>query len=117
MKFSNIIRSSSCCLALFCALSGCVEQKPLALDQDDVRVAGFYGDYLLVSGVSLGTVVGQELALADSTDLNELLVRHYLTRESLSRKTEVYKRNPLLWRAVLEQVRLNIRKKTTVPVQ
>jgi hypothetical protein len=113
MKFSNIIRSSCCCLALFCALSGCAEQKPLALDQDDVRVAGFYGDYLLVSGVSPG--IGQEFALADSTDLNELLLRHYLTRESLSRKTEVYKRNPLLWRAVLEQVRLNIRKKSVQP--
>ena len=113
MKFCNIIRSSCCCFALCCALSGCVEQKPLALDQDDVRVAGFYGDYLLVSGVSPGN--GQELVLPDSIVLNELLVRHYLTRESLSRKTEVYKRNPLLWRAVLEQVRLNIRKKSVQP--
>jgi hypothetical protein len=116
MKFCDVIRSSCCCLVLCCALSGCVEQKPLALDQDDVRVAGFYGDYLLVSGVSSGTVVGQEPVLPDSTDLNELLVRHYLTRESLSLKTEVYKRNPLLWRAVLERVRLNIRKKS-VPAQ
>ena len=115
MKFFDIIRASCCCIALCCALSGCVDQKPLTLDQDDVRVAGFYADYLLVSGVSSGAGAGKELAVPDSTDLNALLVRHYLTLESLNRKTELYKRNPLLWRAILEQVRLNIRKKTFPP--
>ncbi len=116
MKCCDIIRSSCCCIVLCYALAGCVEQKSLALDKDDVRVAAFYADYLLISGVSSGVGTGRDLALPDSADINELLVRHELTREGLNRKIEVYKRNPYLWRSVLQKVRLVIRKKT-VPLQ
>ncbi|MEI6638491.1 MAG: hypothetical protein FDX02_04055 [Chlorobium sp.] len=116
MKCCDIIRSLCCCVALCCALAGCVEQKPLALDKDDLRIAAFYGDYLLLSGVPPDVGAGQDIALLDSTDISALLVRHELTQEALNRKIEVYKRNPYLWRSVLQQVRLVIRKKT-VPVK
>ncbi len=81
------------------------------LDKDDIHFAGFYSDYLLKSGV----VTDNEdvvLAALDAADINELLVRHALTRESLKSKIEKYKKNPELWRLVLVQVRANIVKKT-----
>ncbi|MEI7694513.1 MAG: hypothetical protein WCI64_02540 [Chlorobium sp.] len=112
MKFCDLICSSGCCLVLWCALAGCVEQRSQALDQEDVRIAGFYGDYLLDSGVVSGAGGVAELALLDSFDLNRILERHYLTHERLSRKSELYKRDPERWRAVVVLVRKNIRKKT-----
>ena len=52
------------------------------------------------------------LAVPDSVELTDLLLRHTLTMESLSRKVQFYKENPERWRSVLVQVRANIRKKT-----
>ena len=112
MKFITAIRSFCFCSMLWCAISGCVEKRHLLLDQDDIRYAGFYCDYLLESGVVSASGGQAALSRLDSADLNELLGTHSLTLESLSRKTEVYKRNSELWRAVLEQVRMNILHKT-----
>lgn len=89
---------------------GAAKKKTSGLDKDDIRVAGFYCDYLLISGVEPRDG-GVELTAIDSVDLNELLVRHALTRESMTSKIEAYKKNPELWRSVLEQVRANIRHK------
>jgi len=110
MKFHEILRTSFCCLVFYCSLSGCSEKKSILLDKDDIRVAGFYCDYLLISGVE-PSEGGVKLAAIDSADLNELLVRHALTRESMNHKIEAYKKNPELWKLVLEQVRVNIRNK------
>ena len=110
MKFCNSLRTFILSFVFCCALSGCSEKKSSVLDMDDIRIAGFYCDYLLLSGVESDNG-GVELAVIDSADLNELLVRHALTRESMQRKMEAYKRNPELWRLVLEQVRANIRNK------
>ena len=111
MKFCNTFRGSFVCLVFVCALSGCSEKKLSPLDKDDVHFAGFYSDYLLESGVATSNedVV---LTLLDSGDINELLVRHALTRERLNRKMEAYKKNPELWKSILVRVRANVFKKT-----
>ncbi|NTV06415.1 MAG: hypothetical protein HGA59_07920 [Chlorobiaceae bacterium] len=111
MKFSAAFRKSFFCFVICCLLSGCSEDTLSRLDKDDIHFAGFYSDYLLKSGV----VTDNEdivLAALDAADINELLVRHALTRESLKSKIEKYKKNPELWRLVLVQVRANIVKKT-----
>ncbi len=110
MKFCDVFRSTLFGFVLCCSLFGCSEKKPTLLDKDDVRIAGFYCDYLLISGVEPRDG-GVELTAIDSVDLNDLLVRHALTRESMTRKVDVYKKNPELWRSVLELVRANIRHK------
>jgi len=92
-------------------LFGCGEKKPSIPDKDDIRFAGFYADYLVQSGVVNGNDE-IELSSISSAELNKLLERHYLTLEVLSRKTQVYKDNPELWKAVLIQVREDIRKKS-----
>ena len=111
MILRDIFRASFYCLVAGFILLGCAEKKSFTLDKDDIRFAGFYSDYLLLSGVpgEKDTVV---LNAPNSADINALLVRHALTRESLNRKTEAYKQNPDLWREVLLQVRENIRKKS-----
>ncbi|MFZ4526158.1 MAG: hypothetical protein ACOYOE_11610 [Chlorobium sp.] len=110
MKFCDALRASFFCFVVCCSLFGCSEKKPVLLDKDDVRVAGFYCDYLLLSGVEPRDG-GVELTSIDSVDLNELLVRHALSRESITRKIDAYKKNPELWKSVLELVRVNIRHK------
>jgi len=92
-------------------LFGCGEKKPSAPDKDDIRFAGFYADYLLLSGVASDNE-DIHLTSISSAELTKLLERHYLTKEVLNRKTQVYKDNPELWKAVLVQVREDIRKKT-----
>ncbi len=111
MTLRNTFRISFFCLFFGFVLLGCSEKKSVTLDKDDTRFVGFYSDYLLLSGVpgENDTVV---LIVLNSADLNELLLRNALTRESLNRKTDAYKQNPELWRAVLLQVRENIRKKS-----
>ncbi len=113
MKFCDAFRRSFLCLVCVCALSGCGEKRVSPLDRDDVHFAGFYSDYLLKSGVATGN---EEVALSslDSAEINELLLRHALTRERMTRKIEVYKKNPELWKLILVQVRANIFKKTGV---
>ena len=112
MKICNLLRSFLCGVSLCCVLCACDDQQPIILGQDDARVAGFYCDYLILSGVAPGVGGVLQLVQLDSADLDTLLVRHYMTRESLNRMVLVYKRNPERWRAVLEQIQLNIRKKT-----
>ena len=110
---NEILRYTSNFFFCFCFLLRTLwvqRKKTYGLDKDDIRVAGFYCDYLLISGVE-PLEGGVELTAIDSVDLNELLVRHALTRESMTRKIDAYKKNPELWRSVLEQVRANIRNK------
>ena len=111
MKFCNTFRNSLLCLVFVSVLSGCGEKRPPHLDRDDVHFAAFYSDYLLASGVTPGNG-GAELSVLDSADINELLLRHALTRERLSWKIAVYRKNHELWRSILVQVRANIFKKT-----
>lgn len=111
MKFCNTFRRSFFCFVFCCTLLGCSEKRSLVLDKDDIHFAGFYSDYLLESGV----VPANEnvvLSVIDSSDINELLARHSLTRERLNRKVVAYKNNPELWRSLLVRVRANILKKT-----
>ncbi|MEI8185782.1 MAG: hypothetical protein WCG19_03700 [Chlorobiaceae bacterium] len=108
MTLRNTFRTSFLLLFFCFSLLGCNEKKSFTLDKDDSRFVGFYSDYLLLSGVP-----GENDAVVlDSAELSDLLVRHALTRESLTRKTEAYKQHPELWRAVLIQVRENMRKKS-----
>jgi hypothetical protein len=111
MTLRHTFRISFFCLFFGLVFLGCSEKKTFTLDKDDIRFVGFYSDYLLLSGV-LGENDAVELNRLNSADLNELLVRHALPRESLNRKAEAYKQNLELWRAVLLQVRENIRKKS-----
>ena len=111
MILRDIFRASFLCLLVSFILAGCTEKKSFTLDKDDIRFEGFYSDYLLLSGVT-GDKDVVVLNAPNSADINELLVRHALTRENLNRKTEAYKQNPELWREVLLQVRENIRKKS-----
>jgi len=110
MKYYDTLRTSFFVFVFCYAFSGCSEKKTSGLDKDDIRVARFYCEYLLISGVEPRDG-GVELTAIDSVDLNELLLRHALTRESMTRKIDAYKKNPELWRSVLEQVRANIRNK------
>ncbi len=97
---------------LFCALFfGCSKEKKAALDRDDIHYAGFYSDYLLLSGVTVSNSDATPAAL-DSSVISELLVSHALTPESFHRKSELYRNNPQLWRLMLVQIRANIQKKT-----
>ena len=111
MKFRYIIHIFVACIIFCYGLTGCSDSKPLVLDKDDIHFAGFYCDYLLFSGVA-PAAGSSELVALNSADINELLVRHALTRESMKRKIEIYKRNSERWRSVLELARINIRKKT-----
>ena len=111
MKLRDTFRASFFCLVFAFTLLGCGEKKSSLLDQDDIRFAGFYSDYLLVSGV-IASDETAVLAVHYSTELDSLLLRHAMTREILSRKVQLYKESPELWRSVLVQVRANIRKKT-----
>ncbi len=97
---------------VFVFLGGCSEKKLYTLDKDDIRFVEFYSDYLLLSGVVVEHDT-EVLTVLNSDEINKILVRHELTRESLQRKTEAYKHNPELWRSVLLQVRENLRKKST----
>jgi hypothetical protein len=112
MNFCNIVRRSFLiCLVFGYVLSGCGEKSISPLDKDDIRFAGFYSDYLL----ELGVVTGNEadvLAALDSSQINVLLARHALTRESLNRKVEAYKKSPVLWQSLLVLVRSNLLKKS-----
>ncbi|MEI8033586.1 MAG: hypothetical protein WCH05_09600 [Chlorobiaceae bacterium] len=111
MKMRDTIRKSLPVLVFAFALSGCGLKSSSDLDQDDVRFAGFYSDYLLLSGVTEGDE-GARLTAPASPELDTLLVGHYLTRERFNFKIRYYRENPLRWRALLVQVRENIRKKT-----
>jgi len=113
MKFCNAFRNFFLCILCVCALSGCGQKGAPTLDRDDVHFAGFYSDYLLKSGVATGNE-DRALFSLDSAEINELLQRHALTRERLTRKIELYKKNPELWKLILVQVRANIFKKTGV---
>ena len=88
-------------MVFVCALSGCSEKRLSPLDRDDVHFAGFYSDYLLESGVAVGNA-GARLSRLDSADINELLARHALNRESLNRKMALYRKNPELWSRIQE---------------
>ncbi len=111
MKFGNTLRNSLLCLVFVSVLSGCSEKRISPLDRDDVHFAAFYSDYLLESGVAPGNG-GTELSVLDSAAINELLLRHALTRDRLNWKLSVYRKNHELWRSILVQVRANIFKKT-----
>ena len=92
-------------------LFGCSEKKSFTLDNDDIRFAGFYSDYLLLAGVP-GEKENVVRNPVNAEELNELLVRYAFTRESLHRKSEAYRENPELWKKVLLQVRENMHKKS-----
>ncbi len=111
MQLRKAFRGLSLFFALALVFSGCSEKKSSQLDQQDIRFAGFYSDYLLLSGVT-ATEGGVTFASLESAELQELLLRHTLTREQLNLKVELYKDNPELWQKVLLQVRQNIRKKS-----
>lgn len=113
MTLRDTFRKSFFSLLFGLVLLGCSEKKSFTLDNDDIRFAGFYSDYLLLSG-AMGEKEGAAPEPVDTAELNGLLVRHGFSRESLTRKSAAYKENPELWRAVLLQVRENIRKKSAV---
>ncbi len=111
MKICTILRSFFCGIVLCCLFTGCDNPQSITLDQDDARVAGFYCDYLIRSGVAPSAAGVSNLAHLSTAEIDTLLVRHYLTRESFNRRLLFYKRSPERWQAVLELVQLNIRKK------
>jgi len=111
MKLHCGVSIVTLCLIFSFTLSGCSENKRVRLDQDDVRFAGFYSDYLLQSGIPAGDDVSVS-AVLDAPRLDTLLVRHWLSRERFAFKAKAYSRDPDRWRLVLVQVRENIRKKT-----
>lgn len=116
MTLRATFRASFFCLIFSFILFGCSEKKSFTFDKDDIRFVEFYSDYLQLSGV-LGENGPVVINALNSEDIDELLVRHTITRESLNRKTEAYKKNPELWREVLLQVRENIRKKSATTGQ
>jgi hypothetical protein len=111
MKICTLLRSLFCGAALCCLFTGCDNPQSITLDQDDARVAGFYCDYLIHSGVAPSAVGVSNLAHLSSAEIDTLLARHYLTRESFNRQVWLYKRSPERWQAVLDLVQRNIRKK------
>ncbi|MEI6692460.1 MAG: hypothetical protein WCL43_07025 [Chlorobium sp.] len=112
MKWRYTIQTTLLAFILTVAFLGCAKKQSAVLDKDDIRFAGFYSDYLLISGVAENK--DEVVLTAVSTSQLDKLLEHYtLTRESLKLKTLRYKQNPELWRAVLVTVRDNIRKKTT----
>lgn len=111
MQLRHTFRLSFIFILFSALLFGCSEEKKVALDRDDIHFAGFYSDYLLLSGVTSSNSVVTLTAL-DSSEITGLLVTHALTPESFRRKSEIYRNNPHLWRLVLLQIRANIQKKT-----
>ncbi|NTU97219.1 MAG: hypothetical protein HGA62_05300 [Chlorobiaceae bacterium] len=97
-------------LAALMALTGCLDNGTPVLDNDDIRFAGFYSDYLQNSGVAPAEADEIPVVLA-SADIIALLAKHNLDRELLARKTASYRSDPNRWGLVLEQVRLHIRQK------
>jgi hypothetical protein len=112
MKLRDTFLAYFCCLIFGFVCFGCSENRPLKLDKDDIRFAGFYSDYLQISGVTHGDESSQP-AVLNSAELDTLLVHHLLTRERMSFKVQLYRQHPDLWRLVLVQVRENLHKKTS----
>ncbi|NTW82833.1 MAG: hypothetical protein HGB36_05625 [Chlorobiaceae bacterium] len=108
MKLTLICRKIFVFLFLSFPLAGCFDESSTVLDNDDIRFAGFYSDYLHYSGVT-AVKEGTIPVVLGSADINALLDRHSLTREKAERKIYAYKLNPERWKLVLDQVRLHIR--------
>lgn len=77
----------------------------MALDAEDKRIVAFYCDYLVDSGVLPGNRGNLDLTALGVGDLDRLLERHALTRERLTGRFALYRRDGARWSAVLEEVR------------
>lgn len=104
-----IVRRMSLILLVGVAIAGCGLQKQSRLGPDDLRFAAFYGDFLARSGVTAkdGAAPGTELT---SAGLDTLFIRHGLDQKTFDARLQAYSRDPVLWRKVLQEVRLNLQK-------
>lgn len=85
---------------------GCTRNKQPVLNEADKKFAAFYADYLVLSGVTVGE--SEKVHRIGGKHVDSLLEVHALSLEGFNERTDVYKENPNLWKAVLLQVRNNL---------
>ncbi|WP_110022078.1 hypothetical protein [Prosthecochloris marina] len=85
---------------------GCTRSEQPVLSEADRKFAAFYADYLVLSGVTVSE--SENVSLIGGKHIDSLFEIHALTFEGFNERTDVYKENPKLWRAVLLQVRNNL---------
>lgn len=88
--------------------SGCSPQDQPVLHEKDRKFAAFYADYLTLSGIA-GDAKESD-SLIGGKNLDSLFDVHALSLESFNERTDVYKENPKLWRAVLQEVKDKLQK-------
>lgn len=86
---------------------GCARKDSPVLQESDKRFAAFYADYLVLSGIS--PKGAERLSLPGSDLIDSLFDVHGLTLESFNELSDTYRENPKLWRAVLKEVKNNLR--------
>lgn len=87
---------------------GCARQDQPVLHEKDRKFAAFYADYLVLSGIAGDTEDSD--SLIGGKNLDSLFEVHALSLESFNERTDVYKENPKLWRAVLQEVKDKLQK-------
>ena len=89
-------------LALFLA-QGCSQEDQLVLHEDDKKFAAFYADYLVLSGIADDE--SESDSLIGGRYLDSLFDVHALSLERFNERADIYKEDPKLWRAVLQEVK------------
>ncbi len=101
--FTGYGRRSFCALLLIVVASGCSRQDKAVLNERDRKFSAFYADYLVLTGIADD---GPEPdSLIGGGSLDSLFGVHGLSLESFNERTDEYRENPKLWRAVLQEVK------------
>ncbi|MCW8795551.1 MAG: hypothetical protein OQK67_00635 [Chlorobium sp.] len=110
MQMKLMIRRCVACMATVTACvvwQGCTPEAPYELSQTDKRFAAFYADYMLLSGVA--DSARDSVAVPGMQTIDSLLDVHTLTMKEFNERAETYRQEPKLWRAILLEVKNNLR--------
>ncbi len=88
---------------------GCESKDPSALNEEDKKFAMFYADYLVLSGVAAGD--SETVSQVGNKSLDSLFDAHALTLDDFNKRTNIYQQEPRLWKAVLLEVKKNLKQK------
>ncbi|NEX14273.1 MAG: hypothetical protein C1941_06230 [Prosthecochloris sp.] len=110
VQMKLMIRRCVACMAtvMACVVAqGCTPKAPYELSQADKRFASFYADYMLLSGVT--DSARDSVAVPGRQTIDSLLDVHSLTMKEFNERAEKYRQEPKLWRAILLEVKNNLR--------
>ncbi len=105
-----MIKRYVACMATVMAcvvVQGCTPKAPYELSQADKRFAAFYTDYMLFSEITDSAT--DSVAVRGMQKIDSLLEVHALTMKKFNERAEKYRQEPKLWRAILLEVKKNLR--------